>query len=548
MTVTPPSPLPGEPSSAKPTAGQVAEQMERERRQRRWVLSPTQRAFVDCTDAFTFYVGGIGAGKTFAGCVRAIKTVLSPEYRGSLGVIAAPTYPMLEDATMRTFFALLPEAAIKSYNKNTRTLVTINDSTILFRSLDKPDTLRGTTLAWFWMDEAPIGGYVAWDILKGRLRQMPYRIQAWATGTPRGRDKFYDAFENPQKRLEGHRLFRQPTWENKHLPADYIKNLNYTGAFYKQEVEGRFEAFAGLVYDEFVPELRPHGHLARPSNSQGFKQMIGGIDWGFNHPCGVVVIGIDHEDRVWVLDEYVEPKKELTRDILPKIVAFTKRYGVSVWWCDSAAPQLIAETNRALDSARVDALAKGTTKGRDSVIAGIQTVAQCLAFRANGDGPGLLVHPDRCKHTIEEFGQYSYKVDERGDPLPGKPEPEKVHDDAMDALRYALHETFGRNRSGRIPTAVSAALRTGAGAGTPDETLLRLLRGEGDEHARRLVEAALAKLEIDPLDLAASYDEAVDAAEARLRERMRIGARFVGILSGATPHFWHDPLREKGEG
>ena len=65
-----------------------------------WALNPMQEGFVRCADRFSFYVGGIGAGKTFAGAVRSILRAF--DYPRSLGLIGAPTYPMLRDVSHGT--------------------------------------------------------------------------------------------------------------------------------------------------------------------------------------------------------------------------------------------------------------------------------------------------------------------------------------------------------------------------------------------------------------------------------------------------------------
>lgn len=116
-----------------------------------WTLNPVQWDFVYSASRFSFYVGGLGAGKTTAGAMRAILWAIA--HPGSLGVIGAPTYPMLRDATARTFFALLPAEVIASYNKTEGHLTLRNGSEILLRSLDAPDRLRGLNLSWFWLDE-----------------------------------------------------------------------------------------------------------------------------------------------------------------------------------------------------------------------------------------------------------------------------------------------------------------------------------------------------------------------------------------------------------
>lgn len=506
--------------------------LEADQRQRHWVLSPKQRAFLECKDQYTFYVGGIGAGKTFAGALKAIVTALSPEYAGSLGVVAAPTYPMLEDATLRKFLEMIPPAAIKSYNKNSHTLHTINNSTILFRSLDKPETLRGTTIAWFWIDEAPIGGYHAWEILKGRLRQTPYRVMAWATGTPRGKDKFWEAFakESP-KRLDGHTLFQASTMENaKNLPENYVQNLGYTGKFFEQEVLGQFTSFEGLVYPAFDPTQGGAGHVRTPRRDAEYKLRFGGIDWGWNHPCAILPMAADVMDRVYLLDEWVEPGKELNRHIIPQVIHFTRKYGITTWWCDSAGAQLIREVNRALDNAQLDCSARACTKGPDSVATGIQTVQRFLELRPDGTR-GLYLAP-WCPKTRDEFGLYQYKTsmdDKASRSLTGKDEPMKVHDDAMDALRYALHETFGRGRSSAIPMAVSSA-----NAPSSEGELLRLLDTETDPRVRTILVEALARMGFSEEEV---IREATTEQQtlARVRER---NAKMLAIAEGQNPFWW----------
>src|SRR4051794_12393656 len=90
------------------------------------------------------------------------------DYPDSLGLIGAPTYPMLRDATQRTVFSLLPTRLIAEHHKAEGRLRLTNGAEILFRSLDQPDRTHGMNLAWFWLDEAPHCGHYAWRVLKGR--------------------------------------------------------------------------------------------------------------------------------------------------------------------------------------------------------------------------------------------------------------------------------------------------------------------------------------------------------------------------------------------
>ncbi|MGA3043871.1 MAG: hypothetical protein ABSF54_24110, partial [Bryobacteraceae bacterium] len=66
---------------------------------------PSQKAFHACKSRFKGFSGPIASGKSQALCFEAIR--LSYKNQGRLGLIGAPTYPMLRDATQTTLFALL---------------------------------------------------------------------------------------------------------------------------------------------------------------------------------------------------------------------------------------------------------------------------------------------------------------------------------------------------------------------------------------------------------------------------------------------------------
>jgi phage terminase large subunit-like protein len=396
-------------------------------------LNPVQLQFVHCVERFSFYVGGIGAGKTFAGALRAIlRSALHP---GSLGVIGAPTYPMLRDTTQRTFFELLPAWLLARFSQTQQHLWLSNGSEILFRSLDEPNRLRGLNLAWFWLDEAPLCGYYAWEVLKGRLRQRGYEPFAWATGTPKGRDGFARDFELAPK--PGHALFRASTRVNAHnLPPGYIEDLGYTGAFAAQEVEGQFVAFEGLVY---TFDASQRGHLRKPAPDQRFSRVIGGIDWGYTNPAAALVFGLDGDHRAWQLAEFYQRRASLTDVLLPAILDLTRRWDVRTWYCGPDEPEHIAVLDAALVGTGLPARA---LPAENRVAPGIQTVAGLLALRGDGSR-GLYVSPS-CERTIAEYGTYRY-----ADALPNgrrdpSEQPLKQNDHALDATRYALHTELGR--------------------------------------------------------------------------------------------------------
>ena len=100
----------------------------------------------------------MGSGKSQALCHEAIK--LSYQNQGRQGLIGAPTYPMLRDATLTSFTEILQTNRIPyDYNKS-ESVMTMKDtgSKILFRAVDEFERLRGTNLAWFGIDELTYTG------------------------------------------------------------------------------------------------------------------------------------------------------------------------------------------------------------------------------------------------------------------------------------------------------------------------------------------------------------------------------------------------------
>src|SRR5690348_998183 len=71
---------------------------------------PSQQRFHRSTARFKGFSGPIGSGKSQALCREAIK--LSYVNPGRTGLIGAPTYPMLKDATLATLTEILSELKV----------------------------------------------------------------------------------------------------------------------------------------------------------------------------------------------------------------------------------------------------------------------------------------------------------------------------------------------------------------------------------------------------------------------------------------------------
>jgi hypothetical protein len=217
---------------------------------------PSQKLFHESQKRFKGFSGPIGSGKSQALCHEAIR--LTYENPGRLGLIGAPTYPMLRDATQVALLdILLANDLAYEHNKAENSLILKDTgSRILFRPVEEFERLRGTNLAWFGLDELTYTHEEAWLRLEGRLRDpIAKRLCGFAVWTPKGFDWVYRKFIS--HRGPGYEAIQAKPFENRHLLAkvkDFYERLkdSYDEKFYAQEVLGSYLSLdGGRVYSSF---------------------------------------------------------------------------------------------------------------------------------------------------------------------------------------------------------------------------------------------------------------------------------------------------------
>ena len=120
-------------------------------------LHRVQSEFRHSDALYRGFVGGRGSGKSYVGAYDLIFRAMSERGRGRLYMVVAPTYVILQDASMRTVVQIAEElGVIKERWKQPPRLVLNNGSEIIFRSGDDPEKLRGPNLSGVWMDEASL--------------------------------------------------------------------------------------------------------------------------------------------------------------------------------------------------------------------------------------------------------------------------------------------------------------------------------------------------------------------------------------------------------
>lgn len=247
---------------------------------------PSQFDFHNCPARFKGFSGPVGSGKSQALCHEAIR--LSYINHGRMGLLGAPTYPMLRSATQATLLEILESNHIPFdfYKAENMLVMTETRSRVLFRPVDEIERLRGTNLAWFGIDELTYSHEEAWLRLEARLRDgKASRLCGFAVWTPKGYDWVYRRFVSGTRNNNYQTIFAKPK-ENRFLAPDYYEHLqsSYDQQFYKQEVLGEYlNITAGLVYSSFS---RP-AHVATLERDPN-TPVLWTLDFNVNPMCSLI--------------------------------------------------------------------------------------------------------------------------------------------------------------------------------------------------------------------------------------------------------------------
>ncbi len=379
-------------------------------------LHEKQSLFVASRAPTVVFQGGAGSGKTFVGAFRALyEAKVSP---GSRGMIVAATFPMMRQAVvphLETILDILFIPGTWRWNRTENCIYLSNGSLFWLRSATDPRSSLGADLAWVWGDEVGLWSEQVYLNLMSRLRQPGYQHRAWFTYTPKGRNWAWRVLGESR---EGVEVIHTATFENPHLPPDYLERLRREygedSHWWRQEVLGQFVAYEGLVYPSFDADACVCDNIPRK-----IVTTIAGVDWGWTNPGAIVVVVMNAEGLHVVAEEVVESQRPIDWWI-QQAQRLMDKWQVERFVCDPSEP------------ANIDAFRRSglpAMEANNAVIPGIAAVNGLL------ENKRLLVKRE-CVETISEFAMYSWQLDRNNELRPDQ--PAKVRDHAMDALRYAI--------------------------------------------------------------------------------------------------------------
>lgn len=393
-------------------------------------LSPWQTKVLDDTHRFKVIDCGRRAGKSFLVAIKlldfssnnpkSIVWYISPNYKQSKSIM----WTMLRD--------IIPQYGIAKTNETELKIELKNGSQILLKGAEDPDSLRGVRIDFCVFDEVAFidRWEEVWKVVRPTL--IDSKASCWFISTPNGFNHFKEMYENVAK--DGKPVFAPSDWisfhytsyDNPYLDKAELENAKSTTDedSFAQEYMGEFRKMVGLIYKDFSRDK----HMVEIPELDYNYSFTRALDFGFAHKTALIYFAMNSAgDAIYGYDGLYQVG--LTIPQVGEVIK-VKDAGriITNPVADSARPDAIEELNR------MGVPFNAVEKSADSVVTGIVKVAELLKVRADTGKPTLMFNKN-LPWIADEFERYRWMENKSADNAI-KEAPNKVNDDAMDAIRY----------------------------------------------------------------------------------------------------------------
>lgn len=392
--------------------------------------STKQDAALFSDKRFTVVATGIQWGKSELGAVRTIMKMCEYTDPKDRFIITAPTFKIMDQATLPTFLERVTPLKIGQYKKGDREFQTKWGSSVLFRTGHIPDSVVGIRQTrHIWGDEAGLYSLYFWENLQGRA--APFQADITLTTSPYSLNWIFKELIKPA--LDDGRndicLIQAASNENPYFPQEEFESRKKTmdPRRFQMMFGGRFERPEGMVYKCFDPGKNECTDDEVPRTLEYFA----GIDWGYTEPFAMTVFGIDwvNETR-YIIAEHKQSGMTLS-DIKLLVEQTADQYQIRLFCCGPERPEMIDEL----------CLIPGVRaiKGFNECRMGIDIVYDLMARGK------IKFLKGRTKHHMDELESYHYPehIESRPDKKILDQLPVQVNDHNMDSMRYAIATTIG---------------------------------------------------------------------------------------------------------
>lgn len=321
---------------------------------------PRQAEFLfDMANRFQAYGGGLGNGKTTAGCLKA--WFLSYLFPGNCGYMGRLDGKEFRTTTWAEFRRLIPESFIAKKNDQLgylRFKPQYGGSEIIYGDL-KEDRFNNINLGWFYVDQAEEIDETRWSLLTSRLRRQTPLIgdddkpilfngeplvaptYGFATFNPEGTSSYLWRFFHPDspEKKDGYQLYQASTYDGLaagFIPQDYVDDMLrlFPPDARKRYLDGSWDVFSGRVFPQFSVDT----HVLDYIKPQPHWKVYCSIDHGIKNPTAVGWWGLDEAGNRYLLDEHYEGDGASVKHHCEVIKAKSANFkqGIALTYLDSA--------------------------------------------------------------------------------------------------------------------------------------------------------------------------------------------------------------------
>lgn len=407
-------------------------------------INPAFYPLLSNENRFMVLRGGAGSGKSYF-CAQKLLYRIMTDWEKPFKhrfLVLRKTLPYAKKSVFPLFRHYIHEWGLSNVCDINRTDCVItfrNGSEILISGLDDPEKVKSIFgITSIWMEEATELNLDDFRQLNLRMRgQIPTYYQMMLSFNPVSNLSWvYEEFyakrtqqEAIQKRRKNTTLHFSTFRDNKFLDDVYkeelqaLEDIDYM--WYKVYTLGEWGSLENLIFKKwtYVDDF--------PTDIQ---EVVVGLDFGYTHPSAVVLLGLGKEgtyvkELIYKTKLTVLGLGERLKILIPEDVEYKKNVlcRETPIYCDNARPDAIQQ----LRSMGLNAIP--ASKGNNSVKDGIDTVKQ----------QKLYITKDST-NIVKEIQQYKWKENREGQVFD---EPVKLHDDAMDAMRYAAYMTLRKKKN-----------------------------------------------------------------------------------------------------
>lgn len=303
---------------------------------------------------------------------------------------------------------------------------------ILFRGLDKAKKLKSVKVArgylkYLWFEELDefAGEEEIRSVQQSVMRGGPKFVVFKSFNPPISRTNWANEYVlKPKKDALRHKscyIDVPQDWLGEQFleDANELKRINPRA--YEHEYGGTPVGTGGEVFDNVVLREITNEEVER------FDNIYMGIDWGwYPDPYHWSKMHYDSARRtLYIYDEY-RVNKQSNLETWEYLVENKGVTGDDLITADSAEPKSVD------DYRNYGSFCRPAIKGPDSVRYGIKWLQSLKA---------IVIDPERCPDTAEEFSHYEYERTKDGEIISGYPD-EDNH--AIDSVRYAMERVWRR--------------------------------------------------------------------------------------------------------